>query len=116
MKKKLPRSIRKYIRFEKSRIRREVFDAGVEERLIRELYERFLPRKKKMSEEVLQEKRQSEKREHRAIQVEGKPRQRKKQEGEKKKSKIVPKMPTKSKPKPLSRSKKVTKKKAPEDS
>jgi len=64
MKKRLPKSIRKYIRGEKARIRREVFDASVEKDLIRELYERFLPKKKGTSEEVPQDQQQREKKEH----------------------------------------------------
>lgn len=38
-KRKLPKSIRKYIRKEKARIRREVFDIKEQKRLIKELYE-----------------------------------------------------------------------------
>lgn len=41
MKKKLPRGIRKYIRREKARIHREVFDIKEQERLIKKLYEKF---------------------------------------------------------------------------
>jgi len=37
-KKKLPKSIRKYIRKEKARIRREVLDLKKQEELIRKLY------------------------------------------------------------------------------
>lgn len=40
--KKLPKSIRKYIRKEKARIRREVLDMKEQERLISELYKQFL--------------------------------------------------------------------------
>lgn len=43
MKKKLPKSLRKYIRREKARIRREVFDIEEQERLINELYKKLLP-------------------------------------------------------------------------
>jgi hypothetical protein len=39
---KLPKSIRKFIRKEKARIRREVLDLKEQERLIRELYQKFL--------------------------------------------------------------------------
>jgi hypothetical protein len=39
---KLPKSIRKYIRREKSRIRREVLNLKKQEELINELYKRFL--------------------------------------------------------------------------
>jgi hypothetical protein len=42
--KKLPKSIRKYIRKEKARIRREVLDLAEQKRLIDELYKRFLPK------------------------------------------------------------------------
>jgi len=41
MNKKLPRSLRKYIRQEKARIRREVLDFKKQEELINELYKRF---------------------------------------------------------------------------
>ena len=41
MNKKLPRSLRKYIRREKARIRREVLDFKKQEELINELYKRF---------------------------------------------------------------------------
>ena len=44
-KRKLPKSIRKYIRKEKARIRREVFDIKEQKRLIKELYEKH-PRSK----------------------------------------------------------------------
>ena len=43
--KKLPKSIRKYIRKEKARIRREVLDIKEQKRLINELYQKFLPKK-----------------------------------------------------------------------
>jgi len=43
VKKKLPKSLRKYIRREKARIRREVFDIEEQERLINELYKKLLP-------------------------------------------------------------------------
>jgi len=39
---RLPKSIRKYIRKEKARIRREVLDMGKQEELIQQLYEKFL--------------------------------------------------------------------------
>jgi len=39
---KLPKSIRKYIRKEKARIRREISDLKEQERLIKELYQKFL--------------------------------------------------------------------------
>ena len=38
---RLPKSIRKHIREEKARIRREVLDLEEQKRLIRELYEKF---------------------------------------------------------------------------
>jgi len=40
-KKKLPKSVRKYIRQEKARIRREVLNLEEQKRLIQELYEKF---------------------------------------------------------------------------
>ncbi|RLC34389.1 MAG: hypothetical protein DRZ76_02760 [Candidatus Nealsonbacteria bacterium] len=43
---KLPRSIRKFIRKEKARIRREVLDLQEQKKLIDELYQRFLPKTK----------------------------------------------------------------------
>ena len=42
--KRLPKSLKKYIRQEKSRIRREVFDLKEKEKLINELYQKFLKR------------------------------------------------------------------------
>ncbi|MBZ9572663.1 hypothetical protein KJA17_00495 [Patescibacteria group bacterium] len=42
LKKRLPRSQRKYIRKEKARIRREVLDLKQQEKLINELYKKFL--------------------------------------------------------------------------
>ncbi len=41
MEKKLAKSIRKYIREEKARIRREVFDVKKQMELINELYQKF---------------------------------------------------------------------------
>lgn len=41
MKKKLPKSFRKHIRREKSRIRREILDVKQQEKMISELYEKF---------------------------------------------------------------------------
>lgn len=41
-KKRLPKSVRKYIRKEKARIRREVLNLEEQERLISELYKKFL--------------------------------------------------------------------------
>jgi len=46
VKKKLPKSIRKYIRKEKSRIRREIFDLEEQNKQINELYKKFSPVKK----------------------------------------------------------------------
>jgi len=43
MGKRLPKSIRKFIRKEKARIRREVFDLKEQERLIKELYKKIKP-------------------------------------------------------------------------
>lgn len=40
--KRLPSSVRKYIRKEKARIRREVLDLTEQEKLINKLYQRFL--------------------------------------------------------------------------
>jgi len=42
MKKKMPQSIRKYIRKEKARIRRDFSDIGEQTKLINELYQKFL--------------------------------------------------------------------------
>lgn len=42
---KLPKSIRKYIRREKARIRREVLDIKTQEELIRQLLEKFRQKK-----------------------------------------------------------------------
>ena len=41
-KRKLPKSLRKYIRKEKARIRREVLDIKEQEKLILELYQKLL--------------------------------------------------------------------------
>jgi len=41
IKKRLPKSLRKYIRKEKARIRREVLDLKEQERLIQKLYEKI---------------------------------------------------------------------------
>lgn len=43
MSRRLPKSVRKYIRKEKARIRREVFDLKEQEKLISQLYERIQP-------------------------------------------------------------------------
>lgn len=42
----LPRSVRKFIRLEKARIRAQFFDFKKQEELIKELYERILPKQK----------------------------------------------------------------------
>jgi hypothetical protein len=44
--KRLPRSVRKYIRREKARIRREVLDITQRERLIEQLYQKILEKYK----------------------------------------------------------------------
>jgi len=41
----LPRSLRKFIRKEKARIRREVLDLKKQEELIQQLYDKFLKNK-----------------------------------------------------------------------
>jgi len=41
MKRKLPKSIRKFIHKEKARIRREVFDLEEQRKLINQLYQKF---------------------------------------------------------------------------
>lgn len=41
-KKRLPKSLRKFIRQEKARIRREVLDLKEQEKLINEIYQKFL--------------------------------------------------------------------------
>jgi hypothetical protein len=41
MKTNLPKSLRKYIRKEKARIRREILDKKEQEKLISELYQKF---------------------------------------------------------------------------
>jgi len=41
VKKKMPKSVRKYIRREKARIRRQFFDVKEQEELIKKLYQRF---------------------------------------------------------------------------
>jgi len=45
-KSRLPKSVRKFIRKEKAKIRKEVLDKEKQERLIRELYQRFLKKGK----------------------------------------------------------------------
>ena len=41
-KKRLPKSLRKFIRREKARIRREILDVKKQEELIQKLYQKFL--------------------------------------------------------------------------
>lgn len=41
-----PRSVRKHIRLQKARIRREIFDTAKQQELIAKLLERFLPKQK----------------------------------------------------------------------
>ncbi|HXK32239.1 MAG TPA: hypothetical protein VJ378_02115 [Candidatus Paceibacterota bacterium] len=53
MEKKLPKSLCKYIRFEKARIRRDGLSLKEHERLIDELYKRLVNKK---NEELLVEK------------------------------------------------------------
>ena len=51
-KKKLPKSLRKYIRIEKARIRREVLDLKKQEELIEGLYQRFFKPRNETREEL----------------------------------------------------------------
>ena len=53
-KKKLPKSIRKFIRREKSRIRREVLHLKKQEELINELYQKFFKKFVKPQEKITQ--------------------------------------------------------------
>ena len=46
MKRRLPKSLRKHIRQEKARIRREVLDIREQEKLIQELYQKFFEKLK----------------------------------------------------------------------
>lgn len=46
VKRRLPRSLRKFIRKEKARIRREVFDMKEQEKQIQELYQKFFKKVK----------------------------------------------------------------------
>mgnify|MGYP006977941958 CR=1 FL=1 len=48
---KLPKSIRKFIRKEKARIRREVLNLKEQEMLIQELYQKFLTKEDQKPEE-----------------------------------------------------------------
>ena len=58
MKKKLPKSIRKYIRQEKARIHREIFDIKEQEKLIDELYKKVI-KSPKIKEPVSETKNKS---------------------------------------------------------
>lgn len=51
MKKRLPKSLRKHIRKEKARIRREILDIKKQEKLINELYKKFLKDDHKQKEQ-----------------------------------------------------------------
>jgi len=53
-KKRLPKSLRKFIRKEKARIRREVLNLKEQERLINELYQRFFKTPPKIEEKIEQ--------------------------------------------------------------
>ena len=44
--KRMPKSLRKYIRREKARIRREVLDVKEQEKLIQELYKKLFKKQK----------------------------------------------------------------------
>lgn len=48
MKRKLPKSVRKFIRKEKARIRREILDIKEQNNLIAELYEKIDKKRKKI--------------------------------------------------------------------
>lgn len=48
MTKKMPKSVRKFIRKEKARIRRQVLDLKEQQKLINQLYEKFLKGDKKV--------------------------------------------------------------------
>jgi len=48
-KKRMPNSVRKFIRKEKARIRREVLDLKKQEELISELYQKFSKTKKQIT-------------------------------------------------------------------
>ena len=48
---RLPRSLRKYIRKEKARVRREVLDLKTQNELINQLYEKFMTNKSSNSKE-----------------------------------------------------------------
>ena len=50
----MPKSIRKYIRQEKSRIRREVLDIKEQQKQVQELYKQFLKEPPKTQEKSIQ--------------------------------------------------------------
>lgn len=54
MEKRLPKSLRKYIRKEKARIRREVLSLKEQERLINDLYQKFLKTSVQVKEKIEQ--------------------------------------------------------------
>ena len=51
-----PRSVRKHIRLQKARIRREIFDTAKQQELIAKLLERFLPKQKEEKAKKVEEK------------------------------------------------------------
>ena len=53
MKKKFPKGIRKHIRKEKARIRRQILDLKGQKKLINELYKKFAPVSLKASGDAL---------------------------------------------------------------
>lgn len=53
--KRLPKSLRKFVRLEKARIRREVLDLKGQEKLISELYQKIFKPKIKIKEKIKQE-------------------------------------------------------------
>ena len=55
MKKKFPKGIRKHIRKEKARIRRQILDLKEQDKLINELYKKFPPASLKKAENTLKE-------------------------------------------------------------
>lgn len=54
MGKRLPKSLRRFIRKEKARIRREVLDLKLQEEKIKELYEKFLKAYNKIEDKKIQ--------------------------------------------------------------
>jgi hypothetical protein len=53
-KKRLPKSIRKFIRREKARIRREVFGLEKQKKVLEELYQKLNPKKKKSDDKTIE--------------------------------------------------------------